>query len=147
MLMSTTDAVSTTVLITADRSRASVKTLTKLSTPANDSYSPKPRKFFSPPSSTFQLRNEIAIVNRNGIWVTMIVKMSAGSRGPRRRHLLSCCAGGVRSSVSSAGGESVVDMGPPGDDGVRSHGARAGRLYRHQPTRRGGQRTITDPGT
>src|SRR4051794_11389230 len=34
----------------------------------------------------FQFSVEIAIVSRNGIWVTKIVKISAGSRGPRRRH-------------------------------------------------------------
>ena len=37
MLMMTTEAVSTTVLITAVRSRASVKTVAKLLSPANDS--------------------------------------------------------------------------------------------------------------
>ena len=33
----------------------------------------------------FQSSSEIASVIRNGSWVTMIVKISAGSSGPRRR--------------------------------------------------------------
>jgi hypothetical protein len=36
----------------------------------------------------FQFRNEMAMVTRNGIWVTAIVKTRAGSRGPRRLHRL-----------------------------------------------------------
>ena len=36
MLITTTEAVSTTVLITAARSRSSVKTVAKLSSPAKD---------------------------------------------------------------------------------------------------------------
>ena len=35
---------------------------------------------------TFQFSVEIAIVSRKGICVTTIVKISAGSSGPRRRH-------------------------------------------------------------
>ncbi len=100
--MITTELVSTIVLTTALRSRESVKTVLKFSSPANDWYSPSPKKLFSPGRWMFQFRVEMARVSRNGICVTMMVKISAGSSGPRRDHrsLAERCAGGGPVGVS-----------------------------------------------
>src|SRR5689334_12690643 len=115
--MMTTDAVSTTVLMTAARRRLSVKTVAKLESPAKSWYWPRPRKLFSPGRWMFQFSRETAMVTRNGIWVTMIVKTSAGSRGSRRVHrsldemaFFGGALAGLLGCLDGAGGHA----GPPG---------------------------------
>lgn len=76
--MRTTEAVSTTVLSTAVRSRSSVKTNLKLD---------RPTKCRSPGLRTFHWSVEMTSVATNGSCVTTMVKTSAGSSGMRRFHL------------------------------------------------------------
>src|SRR3954463_12768392 len=84
----------------------------------------------------FQLSVEIAIVSRNGIWVTMTVKISAGNSGPRRRHrsLWDMVLRGLPTAVAVV---AALMVGPPRDERRRADrvggGVRGGRPGRPAP--------------
>src|SRR3954451_6240593 len=68
----------------------------------------------------FQLSVEIAIVSRNGIWLTMTVKISAGNSGPRRRHRSLCdmVLGGLRGAAVTV--VAALMVCPPRDERRRA---------------------------
>src|SRR4051794_41871539 len=74
----------------------------------------------------FQLSVEIAIVSRNGIWVTMTVKISAGNSGPRRRHRSLCdmVLGGLRGAAVTV--VAALMVCPPRDERRRADRTVAG---------------------
>src|SRR5690348_7562750 len=76
-------------------------------------------KLRSPGLSGFQLRVEIPMVTRNGIWVTTMVNTSAGSSGRRRRHRSAAPGCEVAFAAGPAGDASAVKTFSGSDAGRR----------------------------